>query len=162
MRFKYCPNCGSPCTERPIGDEGLIPYCDHCNRPWFEIFSTCVLSVVIGKDGRRLLIRQSYGDTARYVGIAGYMKCGETAEQAAVREIAEETGIAASRAQFLFSAWHASREQLMLCFAAFAEDDALTLSGEVAEGKWFTQAEAEAAVRPGSIIEQLVLSLKNL
>ncbi len=162
MRFRFCPECGSPCTERQIGDEGLIPFCDGCSRPWFEMFSTCVLSVVIGRDGRRLLIRQSYGDTARYVGVAGYMKCGETAEQAAAREIAEETGIAVSGVRLLFSAWHAPRGQLMLCFAAFAEGEALTLSGEVAEGKWFTQEEAEAAVRPGSIIAQLVKALKNL
>ena len=162
MRYKYCPECGAKCTERPIGDEGLIPYCEACDRPWFEIFSTCVLSVVIGPDGRRLLIRQSYGDTARYVGVAGYMKCGETAEGAAAREIKEETGISVQRVQLLFSAWHKPRAQLMLCFAAFADADALTLSGEVAEGRWFTQQEAESAVRPGSIIEQLVLELKNL
>ena len=160
MRYTYCPDCGRQLIEKQIGDEGLIPYCPDCLRPWFDCFSTCVLSVVIGPDGRRLLIRQSYGDTARFVGVAGYMKCGETAEEAAAREISEETGISVSRVQFQFSAWHAARSQLMLCFCAFADTSALTLSGEVAEGCWLTQEQAESAVRQGSIIEQLVKSVK--
>lgn len=156
MKFTYCPDCGALLVPRQIGDEGAVPYCEGCKKPLFEMFSTCVLSVVIAPDGRRLLIRQSYGDTARYVGVAGYMKCGESAEEAAKREIAEETGLSVGSPHYLFSAWHAPRAQLMLCFCAHADSTALTLSDEVSEGVWLSQREAEAAVRPGSIIERVV------
>ena len=156
MRFTYCPDCGSLLTPKLIGDEGAVPFCGKCSRPFFEIFSTCVLSVIITPQGEIALIRQSYGQQESFVGVAGYMKCGETAEEAAVREITEETGIVPARAEFQFSAWHAKKDQLMLCFLAFAEKSAFTLSDEVREAEWFTPADAAKAVRPGSIIERLV------
>lgn len=158
MKFTYCPDCGTRSVLRQIGDEGAVPYCEGCRRPLFEMFSTCVLSVVANAAGELLLIRQSYGDTARFVGVAGYMKCGETAEEAAAREIAEETGIAvrADEMRYLFSAWHEARDQLMLCFFVRTEQTAVRCSEEVAAAQWFRPEDAVRAVRPGSIIERVV------
>ncbi|MBQ5335400.1 MAG: NUDIX domain-containing protein [Oscillospiraceae bacterium] len=158
MKFTFCPDCGAKAVLRQIGDEGAVPYCGNCRRPLFEMFSTCVLSVVMNSAGEILLIRQSYGDTARFVGVAGYMKCGETAEEAAAREIAEETGIAVKPGEmrYLFSAWHEARDQLMLCFCVRTEQTAFRLSDEVAAAQWFSPEDAAEAVRKGSIIERVV------
>lgn len=157
MKFTFCPDCGAKAVLRQIGDEGAVPYCESCRRPLFEMFSTCVLSVVINGAGELLLIRQSYGDTARFVGVAGYMKCGETAEEAAAREIAEETGISVrpDAMHYLFSAWHEARDQLMLCFCVKTEQTAVRCSEEVAAAQWFSPEDAERAVRPGSIIARV-------
>lgn len=159
MKFTYCPDCGSKCVPRLMGDDGAVPYCEQCQRPLFDMFSTCVLSVAVSPSGELALIRQSYGDTARFVGVAGYMKPGETAEEAAARELAEEIGAEGCTVQYLFSAWHAARGQLMLCFRADCPKTALTCSGEVSEARWFSPEEALASVRPGSIIERLVRSI---
>ena len=156
MKFTYCPDCGSLLVPKVIGDEGEVPYCGKCSRPLFEMFSTCVLSVIINKEGELALIKQSYGQQETFVGVAGYMKCGETAEEAAAREITEETGIVPQRVTYLFSAWHEKKGQLMLCFLADADRSAFTLSQEVREAKWFQPEDAKRAVRPGSIIERLV------
>ena len=158
MHFEYCPHCGAKTVLREMGDDGAVPYCEGCRQPLFDMFSTCVLSVVQAPDGKLALIRQSYGQQDYFVGVAGYMKPGETAEQAALREISEEIGIAARNIRFLFSKWHDTKGQLMLCFCAESDETALRLSGEVSEAKWFTPEEAKHAVRPGSIIEQTVLA----
>ena len=73
MRYSFCPVCGNKLVYKPVGDEGEIPFCQGCERPWFDSFYTCVLSVVVNENDEVLLIRQSYGDTAKYVGVAGFM-----------------------------------------------------------------------------------------
>ena len=156
MHFTYCPECGAKLLPRVLGDEGAVPFCESCDRPFFDMFSTCVLSVVMSPSGEVALIRQSYGQQTHFVGVAGYMQCGETAEQAAMREITEEIGIVPHRVEYQFSAWHAAGAQLMLCFCAYAEKQPFTRSDEVAEAKWFSPKDARAAVREGSIIAQLL------
>lgn len=156
MHITYCPVCGARTVPRQMGDDGAVPFCERCGRPWFDLFHTCVLSVVRNPAGRIALIRQSYGAQEYYVGVAGYMKPGETAEDAARREIAEEIGITVQSLRFLFSAWYEKRDQLMLCFCAETDAADFILSPEVQEAKWFSPAAALQAVRPGSIIEQVV------
>ena len=161
MRYKFCPECGSKLSEKPVGDEGLVPWCDKCDRPWFDTFNTCVLSVVVNEDDEVLLIRQSYHDTAKYVGVAGYMKPNETAEAAAAREVAEETGLSADSVTFLKSCFYEGRDQLMLGFVVRVHKNTLKLSGEVLEGKWFDIDTAIKTVRQGSIVQQLLIYTKD-
>lgn len=156
MHFTYCPDCGARTVPRQMGDDGAVPYCEKCQKPLFDMFSTCVLSVVKNPAGELALIRQSYGQQETYVGVAGYMKPGETAEEAALREIREEIGLDASGLRFLFSAWHAARGQLMLCFCAESDAQDFQLSQEVREAKWFAPEDACSVVRQGSIIERVV------
>lgn len=156
MHFTYCPHCGSKTAERQMGDDGAVPYCESCRLPLFDMFSTCVLSVVKNRAGQIALIRQSYGQQTYFVGVAGYMKPGETAEDAALRELNEEIGVQPSQIRFAFSRWHEAKGQLMLCFCGDAEQTDFICSQEVSEAKWFSPEDALAAVRPGSIIEKLV------
>lgn len=37
MRFTYCPYCGEKLTKKEIGDEGLVPFCEKCNVPLWEM-----------------------------------------------------------------------------------------------------------------------------
>lgn len=156
MHAAYCPECGAKTVLRQFGDDGAVPFCELCGRPWFDMFNTCVLSVVRNSEGALALIRQSDDAQAYFVGVAGYIKPGETAEAAALREIDEEIGAAVREIRFLFSAWYERRGQLMLCFCAETDTNAFVLSQEVREAKWFAPAEALRAVRKGSIIERVV------
>ena len=94
MRFTYCPHCGEKLTEKVIGDEGLIPYCDTCRVPLWDMVTTCVICAVVNEEREIALIRQSYGNQTNYVCVAGVMTIGESAEDAAKREIAEEIAAA--------------------------------------------------------------------
>ncbi|MBQ6633156.1 MAG: NUDIX domain-containing protein [Ruminococcus sp.] len=161
MRYSFCPVCGNKLVYKPVGDEGEIPFCQGCERPWFDSFYTCVLSVVVNENDEVLLIRQSYGDTAKYVGVAGFMKCGESAEDSAVREIKEETGLECCELLNLGSIFYEARDQLMIGFMARVKKSELTLSSEVLSGEWFTADEAIRKVRPGSIIQELIRRAKE-
>lgn len=161
MRFAYCPFCGTKTIKKEIGDEGLIPYCEKCERPLFDMFSTCVLTVAVNERGEAALIRQSYGNTERFVGIAGFMKLGETPEEAARREVAEETGLTVKSVQYIDSSFYNEREQLMLGMLACVEEGKFDISGELLEARWFNIDDAISTVREGSIIQKFLKTAKT-
>lgn len=160
MKFTYCPHCGTKTILKEIGDEGLIPYCETCNIPLFEMFSTCVLSIVVNELDEVALIQQSYGNP-RFAGVAGYMKCGETAEESAKREVIEEIGLTPESVTFLESHWYDGKDMLMLGFLARVKKADFRLSGEVAQAKWFSLEEAARTVREGSIVQKLIYAAQK-
>ena len=93
MKFVCCPQCGAKLEKREIGDEGLVPYCSSCGRPWFDMPYACTITLVINEYDEVALIRQGYVSDQYYVCVAGYVKCGETAEETAAREVEEELGL---------------------------------------------------------------------
>ena len=161
MRFEYCPFCGEKTILKKIGDEGDIPYCEKCSRPLFDMFSTCVLNVVVNEYNEVLLIRQSYGDTSKYVGVAGFMKIGETPEQSGAREVLEETGLTPESVTYIDSAFYEGRDQLMLGLIARVKKADTNISGELLEAKWFTFDEAVNTVREGSIIQRFIIAAEK-
>lgn len=156
MRFTYCPVCGARLTARTLGDDGLVPWCEACGRPWWESFTTSVICAVRNERGDVALIRQSYGDTARFVCVAGIMKPGESAEDAARREIQEEIGQEAESLRFVRSYPMAQRDMLMLGFEARVKEAPFRLSGEVAEARWFAPGEAMEKLKNARIARKLV------
>ena len=95
MQFKFCPECGEKLITKTIGDEGEISFCENCGRPWFSFSYPCVICLLTDGAGKYALIRQTYA-TRNYVCVAGFIKEHETAEQTALREIREETGLEAA------------------------------------------------------------------
>ena len=161
MRYTFCPNCGAPLAARSIGDEGLVPWCESCQRPWFDVFSTCIIAAVMNAKGEVLLQRETRRPD-REVLVAGYIKPGESAEAAALREIAEETGLAAASLRYLGSYPHEGSERLMLAFAAVAEGELHASPSEVVSARWATLDEATQALREGSIAQQVVRSIRDV
>ena len=92
MQFKFCPECGEKLITKTIGDEGETSFCENCGRPWFSFSYPCVICLLTDGAGKYALIRQTYA-TRNYVCVAGFIKEHETAEQTALREIREETGL---------------------------------------------------------------------
>ena len=60
MRFTYCPDCGRKLVLKDIGDEGMIPWCDNCRHPWFDMFPTCVMTLVVNEYDEAILLKQGY------------------------------------------------------------------------------------------------------
>ncbi len=157
MRFRFCPDCGAPLSERDLGDDKNIPWCGVCGKPWFPLFATCVITLVHNSRGEVLLLHQNYIST-RYANlVSGYMQPGETAEIAAAREVEEETGIKIKSLRYAGTYWFGKKQMLMIGFIAEAGDDAhIAISSEVDSAGWYPAAQAVAMVHPaGSVSHTL-------
>ena len=155
MEFTYCPDCGERLISRPIGDEGETPYCNNCKRPFFGFSYPCVICLCVSETEEIALIKQSYV-SENYVLVAGHIKAGENAENTAVREVFEETGLTVTSCRYLLSRYHSKSDCLMLGFLCRVKKGELKLSEEVDSGGWFSVSEAEGLLRQGSVgIEML-------
>lgn len=161
MTFRYCPKCGSELIPKQIGDEGDVPFCENCGRPFFPFAYPCVICLCVAEDGDVLLIKQSYG-IKRFVCVAGYIKAGENAEDCARREIAEETGLETLGVRFLYSRYYEKHDNLMLAFACRVRKAELTLSGELTEAEWFTPDGAYDALFEGAYGRDMIDAVKRL
>jgi len=94
MREKrYCLYCGTELVEK-FCEGALRKYCNRCNEPIYEnpIPATCL--VVVDTKDRVLLVKRSVAPKKGFWCLpGGFMELGETPEQAALRELKEETGI---------------------------------------------------------------------
>lgn len=157
MRYQYCPRCGEKLKDREIGDEGLVPYCGTCGRPWFDTFSTCVIVLVVDENNEAALLRQDYISSRYHNLVSGYMKPGETAEECSVREVEEEIGVRLERLEFAGTYWFGRKDMLMVGFFGYGKKTALTLSEEVESAVWVPVEEALSMVHPrGSVSYALV------
>lgn len=156
MRFTYCPHCGAKLSKKEIGDEGLVPFCEPCKMPLFDMFSTCVICAVTNECGEIALLKQNTISETRYVCVSGFMKIGESAEESAAREIEEEIGQKVEELTFVRSYPYEKKEMLMLGFHAKVKKADLALSVEVDDAEWVAFSDALVKIREGSIAWQLV------
>jgi NAD+ diphosphatase len=113
MHFTYCPHCGNKLIDREIGDEGMIPFCEACQVPLWDMFSTCVICAVINEFDEIALIRQQYVSATNYVCVAGIIQLGENAEETAIKEIKEEIGLDVKKIQYICSYFYDKKHMLM-------------------------------------------------
>lgn len=156
MKFTYCPHCGTKAVLREIGDEGMIPYCEQCKVPLWDMFTTCIICAVVNEDKEIALLRQNYVSTTNYVCVAGVMKLGESAEETAAREIEEEIGQKVEELAFVKTYPYEKKEMLMIGFHAKVKKQEFRTSGEVDAVEWFPLKKAQEYLREGSIAWQLV------
>lgn len=156
MHFLYCPYCGEKLIKREIGDEGRIPYCNRCEIPLWDMFITSVICAVVNEYNEIALLRQKYVSATKHVCVAGIMKTGESAEDAAVREIKEEIGLDVCNLQFIKTYPYDKKEMLMIGFKAEVKKADFHISKEVDSVEWVTYTDALSKLREGGIAWQLV------
>ena len=156
MRFTYCPHCGTKLILKEIGDEGMIPYCENCSVPLWDMFTTSIIAAVVNEYDEVALLRQNYVSTTNYVCVAGIMKMGESAEETVIREVKEEIGQDVDTLEFISSYPYEKKEMLMLGYKAIVKKQDFQLSGAVDSVEWVKFDSALALLREGSIAWQLV------
>ena len=156
MHFTYCPQCGKRLIPREIGDEGMLPYCEDCRRPFWDMFATSVICAAVNEYNEVALLRQDYVSTQNHVCVAGIIQMGETAEAAAVREIKEEIGQDVLHLTYVRSYYYEKSGMLMLGFMAEVKKTDFALSGEVDAAEWVPLSEAPELLRKGGVAWQLV------
>jgi len=148
MRYKFCPECGRMLVDRKAGDEGNVPYCETCEKYWFDTFASCVIIMVVNDEDEVALLTQSYLSSEYKSFVAGYITPGETAEETAVREVKEEIGVDIERLDYEGTHWFAAREQLMHGYVGYAKKCELVLSEEVDEAEWVPVKDAQPLMFP--------------
>ncbi|WP_290086517.1 NUDIX domain-containing protein, partial [Muribaculum intestinale] len=109
MHYKYCPECGKKLIDKQAGDDGTVPYCTDCQRYWFDSFASCVIVMVVNEFHEIAMLHQSYISDEHETFVAGFMTPGETAEQAAVREVKEELGLDIKSLEYAGTHWFDKR-----------------------------------------------------
>lgn len=153
MHYKYCPECGEKLTDKPAGDDGNVPYCEACQKYWFDTFASCVIMLVANEYKEIAMLKQSYLSSEHWTYVAGYIKPGENAEETAIREIEEELGLKTEHLEYAGTYWFQKREQLMHGFVAFTKKADFKLSQEVDDAIWVPYKEAPTKMfpeRPGN------------
>lgn len=157
LTMKYCPDCGVLLKKRDLGDEIGVPWCDECNHPWFSMFPIVIIALIANERGEVLLLRQNYISREFHNLVSGYIKPGESAEECAMREILEETGLRVDKLSLRFTSWFAKKEMLMIAFVAHTKDTEITISSEVDEAGWYPPEEIlqHLSTNPGSTSRML-------
>ncbi len=154
----YCTECGTLLVEKELEDEGLVPYCEKCNQYRFPLYNVAVSMIVIDKSTGKILLIQQYGKPV-YILVAGYVNCGERLEDAAVREIKEETGMTVNRLHFNRTNFFEKSNTLMCNFTAFVKDSSeLNPNKEIDSYKWFSPDEARKNILPDSLASKFLNS----
>jgi 8-oxo-dGTP diphosphatase len=92
MDMQYCPKCATKLELRSTGDRQR-PICPACGFVFY--FNPVVgAGALVEKDGRVVLVRRGVEPKLGYWSLpSGYVEADEMAEEAAVREMEEETGL---------------------------------------------------------------------
>lgn len=140
-----------------LGDEGNVPFCSNCDKPWFDTFSTCIIALVVNEYDEAALLCQDYISTKYRNLVSGYMKPNETAESAAEREIFEELGLRTESLEFMGTHWFGKKDMLMIGFTARVRKAKFNLSDEVDDAIWEDIHKALENVHPeGSVSYALI------
>ena len=158
MHYRYCPQCGNLLVEKNIGDESNVPYCNQCERYYFDTFSSCCIIMVTNEYHEIALLTQSYLSNQYKSFVSGYIQPKETAEMCAMREVKEELGITLERLEYAGSYWFDERDQLMHGFIGYAKKKDFELSQEIQEAMWVSALEIVPLIfpdRPGNAMHPI-------
>ncbi|MCK0152611.1 NAD(+) diphosphatase [Alcanivorax sp. S6407] len=150
---RFCSRCGSP-TE-PHGKE-LCMQCHQCGYTQYPRITPCVITLVTRGD-HALLGQSANFPNGMFSCLAGFMEAGESAEQALVREVREETGVEVGRLSYLGSQSWPFPHSLMLAFhAEYAGGDIVIDDDEIVAADWFHYQSLPKIPPAGSIARTLI------
>ena len=133
-----CPRCGAV-TVSIRG--GAARRCTEDASEHFPRTDPAMIVLVTDGTNRCVLGRQAIWPAGRYSTLAGFVEPGESAEQAVVREVMEETGIAVRDVVYKASQPWPFPASLMLGFSAVCDASAepVPRDGELEDARWFTK-----------------------
>jgi NAD+ diphosphatase len=146
----HCPRCGTATIPEPAGDSTRCP---KDGTEHFPRTDPAVIMLVTDEEDRCLLGRNAAWPERRFSILAGFVDSGESAEQAVIREVHEETGIMVGNVRYLGSQPWPMPRSLMLGFSAQAPagQQIAVNKTELAEALWFSRAELLRSLQAGEM-----------
>lgn len=155
----HCPRCGSPTISTQAGAERR---CLADDTPHFPRTDPAVIVLVTDSRGRALLGHHRDWPKGRFSTLAGFVEPGESAEEAVVREVAEESQIVVTGTHYLGSQPWPFPSSLMLGFEAMASDAEPVPDGtELADVRWFARDEFSQLVGVGDVVPPSAISIAH-
>jgi NAD+ diphosphatase len=137
-RHRFCANCGRATV---VTDQGYRRDCPSCKAQHFPRTDPVVITAVTGPKGILLGRGHSFLPGV-YSALAGFMEPGESIEEAARREIFEETGVAVVQVRYHSSQPWPFPSSLMIGLLANAGGGDIKIdSTELEDARWFARAE---------------------
>jgi NAD+ diphosphatase len=134
-RSSFCGYCGQP-TDWMSGEWGRK--CSSCSSHSFPAIHPCAI-VLVRRPGQILLTRKAEWAPNRYSLVAGFQEFGESLEETAMREIAEETGIVANNVRYVGSQCWPFPSQVMVGFVAdYVSGEIKVETTELEDARWFS------------------------
>ncbi len=118
MEYKFCPICSDTLVLKEIQEEGLIPFCNNCNKLYFPFSYPCVICLV-KYNNKYVLIKQNYVSD-NYVLVAGHIKQGSNAELTIKEEVKEEIGLDVQSITYVNSYFHKNGNNIMFGYVVDA------------------------------------------
>ncbi len=139
-RHRFCANCGHA-TE--AAEHGYRRDCSRCQAQHFPRTDPVVI-VAVTRGKRCLLGRGHSFLPGVYSALAGFIEPGELIEEAAQREVLEETGVAIDGVRYHSSQPWPFPSSLMIGLLAEGLNEDLRLdTEEIADARWFARPEIE-------------------
>lgn len=138
-RRTYCSNCAA---KLEIADAGYRRHCPGCGMDHFPRTDPVAI-MVVRHEGRILLGRQSSWKPGMYSALAGFVEPGETIEDAARREVFEESGVRVGAVRYVTSQPWPFLSNLMIGLIGDAVSTEIRLDEkELEDARWFSAEEA--------------------
>jgi 8-oxo-dGTP diphosphatase len=101
MKKTYCPQCKKPLVIKFVDGRDRL-YCPACGEPLYENPVPVAACVVCDAAGKVLLVKRAIPPRkGMWCLPGGFVELDESAEQAALRELLEETGLAGGNARLI-------------------------------------------------------------
>jgi NAD+ diphosphatase len=144
---QYCGVCAEP-TELSVTDRSRS--CPQCKIPTYPRLAPAMI-VAVEKGDQILLARSPHFPAGILSVLAGFVEPGESAEEAVMREVFEETAITVKDVEYFSSQAWPFPNSLMLGFRAKYDSGEIAIDGEeIVEAGWF-KADAMPNAFPGKV-----------
>jgi NAD+ diphosphatase len=138
-RRTYCSNCAA---KLEIADAGYRRHCPGCGMDHFPRTDPVAI-MVVRHEASILLGRQSSWKPGMYSALAGFVEPGETIEDAARREVFEESGVRVGAVRYVTSQPWPFLSNLMIGLIGDAVSTEIRLDeNELEDARWFSAEEA--------------------